>query len=258
MSKHTLRKAALYSVLLCAGAGLYLFSPLNKAFQPAFALGYPDTAVSLTDDSQGVKLSWNSSSGESYQVYYRDTMEAFSPWTLVDTVAGTGGPVTWEDRGGPGRPSPMDPAVGKRYYMLQTSGLSLAGWDIVIPGIGDGAVMTLGGVEIYVEVLISTLGEDPHEIKQPGAVHYGNFIMRRNLVPDPSDMRGWLRNIIQGQQDFRDGTIVFLDNSGTAVYSLDFQSAWPARYAGPNLDSSQGSVSAQEEFELVLELVNFP
>ena len=105
---------------------------------------------------------------------------------------------------------------------------------------------------------IAATGGGGSERADPGPAHYANFQFQRNFVPDPSQMRQWVSNIIQGQVDYRDGSLIFLDIENVEIYRLDFRDAFPTRYIGPNLDSSNAGTTAKETIEISVERIDYP
>jgi hypothetical protein len=76
------------------------------------------TITDTTSDTAGVTIEWESLTGNTYSVHWKDDMTG--GWTKAADVAGAGGLTTdWIDTGGPGRTDPRDSSVTKRFYLVE-------------------------------------------------------------------------------------------------------------------------------------------
>jgi len=85
----------------------------------------PNSFFAVTDvelvpsgEGPGAHVTWSTVEGKSYQLYYcdEDYSTAMTWLACGSSIVGDGSPHTFIDNGDVGRPSPLDPSVGYRYY----------------------------------------------------------------------------------------------------------------------------------------------
>jgi phage tail-like protein len=84
-----------------------------------------------------------------------------------------------------------------------------------------------------------------------GLARFGNVVLKRG-VTESLDLYQWHRNILQGQNDRRDGSIVLLDDERKPVARWNFKNAFPCKYQGSSLNA-KGNEVAIETLELACE-----
>ncbi len=106
-----------------------------------------------------------------------------------------------------------------------------------------------GGVKL--EKRDVTHGDDPYKRHMPGAIEYENISLSRGMTQN-KDLFDWYKNIIDGKDDRRSGSIIILENDYEEGRRFDFFGAYPCSYAGFEM-SSDGSAMSLEKFELAVE-----
>ena len=111
------------------------------------------------------------------------------------------------------------------------------------------------GLEISVEAVDYREGADPllSVRKLPGLARYSNITLKRGYTQN-QDLWAWMKNILNGVSDRRNGSIVLLDLEHNDVVRWNFRNAWPCRYAGPSLHADSNEV-AIEAIELCCEQI---
>jgi len=94
-----------------------------------------------------------------------------------------------------------------------------------------------------------------HTRKLPGLRKYGPIGLKRGMVKDTT-LWDWYRNIANGRQDRRNGTVVLMDEERNDVLRWHFESAWPNKISASELKAS-GNEVAIEAIELIVENITF-
>ena len=85
----------------------------------------------------------------------------------------------------------------------------------------------------------------------PGRVTYEPVVLRRGFTGD-AQLFQWWRELVQGQLDRRNVSIVLLDEQAGEVARWNLRRAWPSKWVGPSL-RGLGNEVAIEELQLVHE-----
>jgi phage tail-like protein len=123
-------------------------------------------------------------------------------------------------------------------------------FTVSINGITAG-VSECSGLDSEVNVIEYREGGDNRVRKLAGLAKFGNVVLKRG-VTESLDLYQWHRNILQGQNDRRDGSIVLLDDERKPVARWNFKNAFPCKYQGPSLNA-KGNEVAIETLELACE-----
>jgi phage tail-like protein len=75
-----------------------------------------------------------------------------------------------------------------------------------------------------------------------------NITLKRGIT-DNKELWAWYRNISNGQEDRRDGTIVLMNEAHEDVGRWSFRSAWPNKITGPSFNAT-GNEVLMESVEL--------
>jgi phage tail-like protein len=95
-------------------------------------------------------------------------------------------------------------------------------------------------------------GDTTTDRKLPGKTKYSNVVLKVG-VTDNHDLYDWFNNIVQGNVDRRNGSIVLYDLDGTTEkLRWNFTAAWPTKYDAPDF-SAKGNDVAIETLELAVE-----
>lgn len=87
--------------------------------------------------------------------------------------------------------------------------------------------------------------------KLPGLRKFGPITLKRGVVKD-SSLWDWYRNIVTGNVDRRNGSVILMDEQRNDVLRWHFEGAWPNKIEGPSLKAA-GNEVAVESIELIVE-----
>ena len=112
------------------------------------------------------------------------------------------------------------------------------------------------GLDTEVAVIEYREGDDKAGIRKlPGLAKFGDIVLKRG-VGKSNELHNWLRNIINGVPDRRNGSVVLMDADRTEVSRWKFSNAWIRQIEGPTLNATGNDV-AIETIELVCEGLEF-
>ena len=80
--------------------------------------------------------------------------------------------------------------------------------------------------------------------KFPGHTKQSNITLKRGIVD--RKVWEWFYKLTQGNVEFRNGSIVVRDPSGSAeVMKWNFKNAFPCKWVGPELNATQNNVAVE-------------
>ena len=94
-------------------------------------------------------------------------------------------------------------------------------------------------------------GENTTPRKFPGQTKYSNISLKWGLT-DSRELYDWHRQVVNGDIERKNGSIVLLDRKGEEVLRWNFFRAWPTKWDGPDLNA-EGTDAAIEMLELAHE-----
>lgn len=109
----------------------------------------------------------------------------------------------------------------------------------------------IAGGGVKVEKRDVTHGDDPYKRHMPGAIEYENITLSRGMTEN-QDLLDWYKNVLQGKNDRRSGSIIVLLNDFEEARRFNFYGAYPVSWSGVEL-SSDGSQMSLEKFEIAVE-----
>ena len=126
-------------------------------------------------------------------------------------------------------------------------------FQLEIDGVTLGAFSEVSGLTAEGDAVDYREGTDVQQNvrKLPGLRKYTNLTLKRGYTQDKSLWR-WYGNIVNGQPDRRDVTIVLLNEARQPVLRWHAESAWINKIEGPSLKAA-GNEIAMESVELVHE-----
>jgi len=126
-------------------------------------------------------------------------------------------------------------------------------FQLEIDGVPLGAFSEVSGLTAEGDAVDYRDGTDVQQNvrKLPGLRKYTNITLKRGYTQDKSLWR-WYANIVNGQPDRRDVTIVLLNEARQPVLRWHAESAWINKIEGPGLKAA-GNEIAMESVELVHE-----
>ena len=84
-----------------------------------------------------------------------------------------------------------------------------------------------------------------------GLQTYGNITLKRGYTPN-RELWTWYTNIVNGQPDRRNGTIVLLNEARAEVMRWDIENMWIKKIEAPSFNATANEV-AMESIEIVHE-----
>ena len=126
-------------------------------------------------------------------------------------------------------------------------------FQLEIDGVPLGAFSEASGLTAEGDAVDYREGTDlqPNVRKLTGLRKYSNITLKRGYTQDKSLWR-WYGNIVNGQPDRRDVTIILLNEARQPVLRWHAESAWVNKIEGPSFKAS-GNEVAMESVELVHE-----
>jgi phage tail-like protein len=87
-------------------------------------------------------------------------------------------------------------------------------------------------------------GENTTVRKLPGATKYSNITLKWGLT-DSRELYEWYRQVIKGNVQRKNGSIIVLDLDGQEKIRWNFFHAWPAKWDGPDMSAKGNDVSIE-------------
>lgn len=124
--------------------------------------------------------------------------------------------------------------------------------DIPVAAFSD-----VGGLQSDGEIADYRTGMDiPLTMRRiPGLRKFGPITLKRGMVSDTT-LWDWYRNIVNGKQDRRNGSVILMDEQRNDVLRWHFESGWPNKISASDLKAS-GNELAIESVELIVEDIVF-
>ena len=125
-------------------------------------------------------------------------------------------------------------------------------FHVEIDGISRAAFREASGFDSSVDVVEYREGGDPRTTRKlPGMAKYANIVLKRG-VTDDARLWQWHLDVVNGNFERKNGSVVLLDNAGQEKVRWNFTRAWPAKWTGPDL-TAEGNAVAIETLELAHE-----
>jgi phage tail-like protein len=123
---------------------------------------------------------------------------------------------------------------------------------VEIDGITRAAFQEVTGFDATVDVVeYREGGSSATPRKLPGQTKYSNIVLKWGLTDDV-ELYQWHRDVVNGNVQRKNGSIVLLDRAGNERVRWNFFSAWPTKWDGADLNA-EGSDVAIESLELAHE-----
>jgi phage tail-like protein len=84
--------------------------------------------------------------------------------------------------------------------------------------------------------------------KLPKVTKYPNLVLKRGLT-DSTELWEWHQNVVAGQVQRQNGSVILLDNTRSEKWRWNFAAAYPVKWVGPEL-KADGNTVAVEMLEL--------
>lgn len=125
-------------------------------------------------------------------------------------------------------------------------------FKVEIDGITRAAFHEVNGFDSTVDVIEHREGGENTTLRKlPGMTKYSNIVLKWGMTDDMMLYR-WHRQIVRGDIERKNGSIVLLDRRGDEVARWNFVRAWPTKYDGPDF-TAEGNDVAIETIELAHE-----
>jgi phage tail-like protein len=87
-------------------------------------------------------------------------------------------------------------------------------------------------------------GENTTVRKLPGATKYTNITLKWGLT-DSKELYEWYRQVIKGNVQRKNGSIIVLDLEGQEKVRWNFFQAWPSKWDGPDMTAKGNDISIE-------------
>jgi phage tail-like protein len=133
--------------------------------------------------------------------------------------------------------APRNDPYGAFNFIVEIDGLAIAGFS------------ECSGLTAETAVIEYREGNEMAGVRKlAGLTKFAPVILKRGITKE-RDLWNWYKNIINGNTDRRNGSIVLLGNDHTPVARWNFTNAWPAKWEGPHL-KAKGNEVAIETLEI--------
>lgn len=123
---------------------------------------------------------------------------------------------------------------------------------VEIDGIARAAFQECSGFDSTIDVVEHREGGENTTLRKlPGLTKYSNISLKWGMTSD-RDLYDWHRQVVLGEIERKNGSIVLLNRKGEEVARWDFIRAWPTKWDGPDLNA-EGNDVAIENLELAHE-----
>ena len=133
--------------------------------------------------------------------------------------------------------APRNDPYGAFNFIVEIDGLAIAGFS------------ECSGLTAETAVIEYREGNEMAGVRKlAGLTKFAPVILKRGITKE-RDLWNWYKNIINGNTDRRNGSIVLLGNDHTPVARWNFTNGWPAKWEGPHL-KAKGNEVAIETLEI--------
>ena len=123
---------------------------------------------------------------------------------------------------------------------------------VEIDGIARAAFQECSGFDSTIDVVEHREGGENTTLRKlPGLTKYSNISLKWGMTSD-RDLYDWHRQVVLGEIERKNGSIVLLNRKGEEVARWNFIRAWPTKWDGPDLNA-EGNDVAIENLELAHE-----
>ena len=123
---------------------------------------------------------------------------------------------------------------------------------VELDGISRAAFQECSGFDSTIDVIEHREGGENTVLRKlPGMTKFSNIVLKWG-VTDDRELYDWHRNVVQGDIERKNGSIVMLNRKGEEVVRWNFMRAWPTKWDGPDFNA-EGNDVAIETLELAHE-----
>lgn len=80
--------------------------------------------------------------------------------------------------------------------------------------------------------------------KLPKVTKYPNLVFKRGIT-DSTELWQWHQNVIVGQIQRQNGSVILLDYTGSEKWRWNFAEAYPVKWTGPELKGDSNAVAVE-------------
>ena len=80
--------------------------------------------------------------------------------------------------------------------------------------------------------------------KLTSLVKYSNITLKWGITDD-AQLWDWRKNIMAGNDDRKNGSIILLDTTGTEKVRWNFREGWPTKWTGPTFNATGNEVAVE-------------
>jgi phage tail-like protein len=115
---------------------------------------------------------------------------------------------------------------------------------VEIDGVTRAGFSEASGLESETAVIEYRAGNEHAARKLPGLTRYANIVLRRGVTQD-RELWDWRQNIVDGNPDRRNGSIILLDDQRQAVVRWSFREGWISKWQGPAFNAKSNEVAIE-------------
>ena len=128
--------------------------------------------------------------------------------------------------------------------------LTTFSFHVELDGVDIGAFKEASGVESETEIIEYKEATEKGKMiirKVPGAMKWSDITLKK-AIDDSTALWDWRREVEDGQIDAarRNGSIVLYDSEQTEVARWNFESGWPSKWKGADLNAGEDQVAVEE------------
>ncbi len=128
--------------------------------------------------------------------------------------------------------------------------LTTFSFHVELDGVDIGAFKEASGIESKTEIVEYKEATKSGKMiirKQPGAMSWSDITLKRR-IDNSTELWDWRRDVENGNIDGarRNGSIVLYDSTNSEVARWNFESGWPSRWKGADLDAGADSIAVEE------------
>ncbi len=128
--------------------------------------------------------------------------------------------------------------------------LTTFSFHVELDGVDIGAFKEASGIESKTEIVEYKEATKSGKMiirKQPGAMSWSDITLKRR-IDNSTELWDWRRDVENGNIDAarRNGSIVLYDSTNSEVARWNFESGWPSRWKGADLDAGADGIAVEE------------
>lgn len=128
--------------------------------------------------------------------------------------------------------------------------LTTFSFHVELDGVDIGAFKEASGVESETEIIEYKEAAEKGKMtirKAPGAMKWSDITLKKR-IDSATDLWDWRREVEEGDIDAarRTGSIVLYDSKQVEVARWNFESGWPSKWKGADLNAGEDAIAIEE------------